>query len=376
MAPTTPAEPWDESRAWARPAQQDGGYLEGGHDGRGHPAGGGDPGGGYQDGSYPDGGHPGGGYDVVYPTAGYGGVGAGRSGGTGGYPADPYPVDGGNGYPPGGFSGGGAGVEPPAQGWRPSRRAMIFTAIPLILLLLFVILDRVAVGVAEREMAKQLRTGVTEGLACGAPPPTVKDVSIGGFPFLTQILFGKFQSIGVTVEDLSTPGPRIASVRAKLKGIHVPFGQIVSGKVGDVKVDSAQATVRLRYDDLNTYLAKQPGDLQINPKDDGRRVEITGTADIPFIGSQRVGGVTTFQVRDNKLILVPSEFTLSGLVNLSIPLGDLGQLLPSIPIPVGDLPFQLDITRASTDAAGLSLSATATDLTLPKEGTKPTCQPS
>ncbi|ONH32426.1 DUF2993 domain-containing protein [Pseudofrankia asymbiotica] len=333
VAPTAAAEPWDETRGWARPTGQDSGY------------------------------------EVLYPAAAYGGFDAAPPGSGGGRPPDDA-----SGAGPG--VGGGVGVEPPTRWHPPRRRVIILTAIPLVLILLLVVFDRVAVSVAEREMAKQLRTSVVENVACGAPPPTVKDVSIGGFPFLTQVLFGKFQNIGVNVENLSTPDLRIASIQAHLKGIHVPFSQIVRNDVGEVRVDSAQATVRVRYDDLNTFLATQPGDLQITPTDNGRRVEITGTADVPLLGSQRVGGVTTFEVRDNKLILVPTEITLRGLLNLNIPLGGLGELIPSIPIPVGELPFQLDITKASTDASGLSLSAVATNLVLPKAEKAPRCKPS
>ncbi|OHV47446.1 LmeA family phospholipid-binding protein [Pseudofrankia sp. BMG5.36] len=337
-APTAAAEPWDETRGWARPTGQDSGYQDSG-------------------------------YEVMYPAAAHGGF-------------DATPPGAGDGRPPedasgaGEGAGSGVGVEPPTR-WRPPRRrVLILTALPLVLILLFVVVDRVTVSVAEGEMAKQLKTSVVENVACGAPPPTVKGVSIGGFPFLTQVLFGKFQNIGVTVEDLSTPQLRIASIQANLKGIHVPLSQIISNNVGEVRVDSAQATVRVRYDDLNTFLASQPGGLRINPKDNGRRVEITGTADVPLLGAQQVGGITTFEVRDNKLILVPTEITLRGLLNLDIPLGGLGELIPSIPIPVGELPFQLDITKASTDASGLSLSAIATNLVLPKAETTPQCKPS
>lgn len=280
--------------------------------------------------------------------------------------------------PPANGPGGSAAVEPEPPTWwhrRPPRLVTILTAIALILILLFVIVDRLAVTVAEREMAKQLRTSVTQSLACGSTPPTVKDVSIGGFPFLTQILFGKFKSIGVTVEGVPTPGPRIASVHATLKGIHVPFRQIITNSVGDVRVDSVQAAVRVRYDDLNTYLASQPGEVRVSPMDGGRRVEVTSNVDVPLIGTQQVGGVTTFQVRNNQLSLVPSEITLHGALNLSIPLGGLGQLIPTIPLPVGELPFRLTINDASTDASGLSLTATAKDVVLPKQTTPIQCQP-
>ncbi|WP_045878637.1 DUF2993 domain-containing protein [Pseudofrankia sp. DC12] len=301
--------------------------------------------------------------EAGFPTAGYGGhLGAGSGPGYGGEP------------PPGEY-GGSSAPEPPPWRRRPSRLVTILTAVAVVLVLLFVVVDRVAVTVAESEMAKQLRTGVTQGLACGSTPPTVQDVSIGGFPFLTQILFGKYKSIGVTVKDLPTPGPRIASVQATLKGVHVPLHQILTNSVGDVRVDNIQATMRVRYDDLNTYLAGQPGEVKVNPLDNGRRVEITAIADLPLVGAQEVGGVTTFEVRNNQVTLVPSEITLRGALNLDIPLGGLGELVPSIPLPVGNLPFRLTVTSASTDATGLSLSATAATVVLPKQAAPIQCPP-
>ncbi|MBL7519562.1 LmeA family phospholipid-binding protein [Frankia sp. CNm7] len=316
---------------------------------------------------------PGGGHEAMNPTAAYG---AGDPG------LDPYGRldamaahpggDGGDQPPPGPPDLAGpapAPVSPPRRRRRPRRLVAILAAVLVALLALFVVGDRIAVRAAEGEMAKQLKTSVMQTVPCGTAPPTVKDVSISGFPFLTQVLFGKFTNIGVTVENLPTPQLRIASVHANLKGIHVPFGQMVSNNVGEVPVDEVQAAVRIRYDDLNTFLADQPGMLQVIPVDGGRRVEISGTVDVPFFGTQQVGGITTFEVRDNQLTLIPTEITLRGLINAEIPLGMLGELIPSMPLPVGDLPFDLNVTEVSTDAAGLSLAATATDIVLPKADT-------
>lgn len=256
----------------------------------------------------------------------------------------------------------------PSAGTAPARRrrrrwlwALVAAVVGLVLL---VVGDRAAVSVAEDQMAKQIRVSVAESLECGAPAPTVRDVHIGGFPFLTQILLGKFEEIGVTIEGIATPGPRISAVQAQLSGIHVPLGDMISGSVGAVPVDDIRATVRLDYADLNTYLAGLPGALQVNPVDGGRRVEISGRTDLWLFGSQEIGGVTTFEVRDNVLTLVPSEVTLRGAINATIPV-PVGGLLPPIKIPVGQLPLDLDIVEASTGGAGLSLTATAHDVVLP-----------
>ncbi|ABW12795.1 hypothetical protein Franean1_3393 [Parafrankia sp. EAN1pec] len=119
-------------------------------------------------------------------------------------------------------------------------------------------------------------------------------------------------AIGVRIEGISTPGPRISSVEAHLKGIHIPVRKILTNSVGDVPVDDVEATVHLDYADVNTFLADQPGGIQINPVGGGAEVGVSGRADVPVPGG----------------------------------LGD------------------LTIVKASTDAEGLSLTATARDLVL------------
>ncbi|OAA26057.1 Protein of unknown function (DUF2993) [Frankia sp. EI5c] len=258
---------------------------------------------------------------------------------------------------------GGTGPTPAVPGPAPARRrrrrgrALAFAVV--LLLVLFVVGDRVAVAIAKDQMEKQIAVSVAESLEPGATPPTVKSVSIGGFPFLTQVLFGKFKDIGVVIEGIPTPGPRISSVDANLKGVHVPLGDALSDNIGEVPVDRVRATVRITYDDLNSYLADQDPAVQVTPVDGGERVEISSS----FAG-QEIGGVTTFEVEDNKLTLVPSEIQLRGGITASIPLPS-GIRLQSIPIPIGGLPFDLNIVQASTDASGLSLTATAKDVILP-----------
>ncbi|OHV27121.1 hypothetical protein CC117_31520 [Parafrankia colletiae] len=256
-------------------------------------------------------------------------------------------------------------VPPKRRRWWRRRRTFVIGAV--VLLMVSVAGDRFAVLAAESQMAPQIEASLAESLACDAIPPTVSDVSIGGFPFLTQIAFGTFKHIGVTIQGISTPGPRISSVEAHLKGLHLPVQKIITGRVGEIPVDDVEATVRLDYDDVNTFLADQPGKIQINPVDGGKEVEVSGRADIPLLGAQEIGGVTTFEVRDNEVTLIPSEVSLRGALDLDVPVpGGVGRLLPSIPIPVGDLPFDLTVVEATTDASGLSLTATAKDVNLPE----------
>lgn len=252
---------------------------------------------------------------------------------------------------------------------------MLLIVLPIALILQFVVVDRVSVQLAEHEMARQIRSGVVAGMACGTTPPTVRDVSIGGFPFLTQVLTGTFSDLGMTLTDLPTPGPRIEAISARLQGVHVPILKLATGGDGKITVDRMRAAVRVTYADLNTYLANQTGKIHITPVDGGRRLELSAMVNIPLLGAQQVAGIVTFAVHNNQLTLVPSEISLSGLVNLTIPLGFLSSALTALPIPLGDLPFNLVVTTAETDATGLSVAARASDVTLPSmDQTEQQCQ--
>lgn len=267
----------------------------------------------------------------------------------------------------GGGTNGGGTSEGGGGGWtlHASRRRVLSIVLPIALILQFVVVDRVSVQLVEHEMARQIRSGVVAGMPCGTRPPTVRDVSIGGFPFLTQVLTGTFSDLGMTLTDMPTPGPRIEAISARLQGVHVPILKLATGGDGEITVDRMRAAVRMTYADLNTYLATQPGRIHITAVDGGSRLEISATVEVPLLGTQQVAGIVTFAVHNNQLTLVPSQISLKGIVNLTIPLGFLAGALAALPIPLGDLPFNLIITMAETDATGLSVSATASDVTLP-----------
>ena len=52
------------------------------------------------------------------------------------------------------------------------------------------------------------------------------DVSFGGFPFLTQVLSGRYTDIKVGIDGLTPPGgPHIQHVSAHLRGAHIPLSK-------------------------------------------------------------------------------------------------------------------------------------------------------
>ncbi|MFJ8230489.1 DUF2993 domain-containing protein [Streptomyces sp. NPDC094448] len=105
---------------------------------------------------------------------------------------------------------------------------------------LFVAADRVAVNMAESEVAERVKT--SQGLA------RTPDVSINGFPFLTQVAGKKLDGVDVTLKSVTASADgrpvNITDVRAELGDVKInsDFSSAVAG--------TADGSGRISYEDL------------------------------------------------------------------------------------------------------------------------------
>ncbi|MDL5202399.1 DUF2993 domain-containing protein [Streptomyces sp. ALI-76-A] len=133
------------------------------------------------------------------------------------------------------------------------RALRILLIVVVILGGLFVIADRVAVNFAEGEVADKLRT--TENLA--ATP----DVSIKGFPFLTQVAGGELDDVQVGIEDYQadtgTEGGtiRIDDLTANMRGV------AFSGDYSSATAADATGTASITYAELLKAARSQPTEV-------------------------------------------------------------------------------------------------------------------
>lgn len=134
------------------------------------------------------------------------------------------------------------------------RALRIFLIVVVIFGGLFVIADRVAVNFAEGQAADKLKT--TENLA------STPDVSIKGFPFLTQVVSGQLDDVEVGIKDYdastgSTGGSgtstiRIDDLKADMKGVEF------SGDYSSATAASATGTATISYAELLKTAKAQP----------------------------------------------------------------------------------------------------------------------
>jgi hypothetical protein len=195
----------------------------------------------------------------------------------------------------------------------------------LVLVGILAILDRVSVSFAESAVAKRIQTSQQLSSKPG--------VSIGGFPFLTQAIGGRYDD--VTVTGLVRGQLRIARLVVDLHGVHLPLRVVVGGHLSGIPVDTGAGTLFVTYADLNSSLRSQnlavtyagtPGEVRVTSG------PLSGTAQLA------VSGVTI-----KADIAGPLGFsrTLTGL------------------------PFGITLSGATSDPSGITVTASGTDFTIP-----------
>ncbi|MET7601842.1 DUF2993 domain-containing protein [Streptomyces avermitilis] len=133
------------------------------------------------------------------------------------------------------------------------RALRILLIIAVILGGLFVIADRVAVGFAEDQAAEKIKT--SEGLS------STPDVSIKGFPFLTQVAGGELDDVELGIKNYeadtgsATSGTdkiRIDDLNAEMHGV------VFSGDYSSATADSATGTATIAYGELLKAAKSEP----------------------------------------------------------------------------------------------------------------------
>lgn len=210
------------------------------------------------------------------------------------------------------------------------RRAVI--AIVVIVALL-VVADRVAVLAGERAVADQVQTD--QHLS------TRPDVSIGGFPFLTQAIGGRYDDVTVTMHDLHRTAVRVQTLTVRLRGVHVGLGALTSQHLSAVPVDHATASVLVSYADINAYLGNR--DIVVSNGGDGE-VRVTGSV-------TALGRTASLSVQ-GRIDVHGSDVVVT-----------VGHGL-DFTIPLGGMPFSIVLVGAKATKQGITVTATASHVVL------------
>lgn len=145
---------------------------------------------------------------------------------------------------------------------RGRRTAVTLTVAVAVLAALLVAVDRVGAWAAERVVAEKVSQEVG-ALGVTASEP---EVTISGWPFLTQVADGRYDEIRVLLRDVSAKDFTLPELDIRVRGLRADLNALMSGD-GPMAADRVEGTATIGYTSIRE-LIDQPG-LQIS-EDNGR----------------------------------------------------------------------------------------------------------
>ena len=209
--------------------------------------------------------------------------------------------------------------------------------------------DRVGESVAEDRVAQLV---AERGGLSGEPA-----VEIGGFPFLTQALGGRYEDVRVSLAGTDLGQPEGTTADVSLQGVQVALSDVLAGSVQQVPVERVDGTATLSY----ALLAEQLGPGTTLGRDgDGLQVDTTVE-----VAGQTVPLTATGTVRlDGDTLLVDVED--ASTAGVDAPGAFVDQLSDALDLryEFPDLPFGLQVTGVTPADDGVRVRVGATDTVL------------
>jgi hypothetical protein len=214
---------------------------------------------------------------------------------------------------------------------------------------LLVVGDRVAVGVAEDQVATQI---AEKGGLAGTPK-----VDITGFPFLTQAIGGRYDDVRISLTAAELGQPEGTRADIALHGVRVPLSSVLSGSVSEVPVERIDGTATLSYALLSAQLE---GDTTVTREGSGLRI----TRTVELLGQTvPLTAAGTVTLDGNDLVVDVRQVAGAGvdvpgwLLSRATGLLDLRYTVPA-------LPFGLKLTSVTPADDGVDLGLEATNTVL------------
>lgn len=219
-----------------------------------------------------------------------------------------------------------------------------------VLAIVLVVLDRAAEIVTARRLAERIQTAQHLSMR--------PRVSIGGWPFLTQVASGSYDDVTISSSaPIGANGVAVSDADVYLHGVKVSALDALHGTVANVPVKSGYGTAVLTYRELDRVIARYVPSI-------GSQLTVVGMT----AGHARIKGPfglaldVTAKVAGGKLTVSPSQSELSGLPELVR--GPIQQAL-SHPYRLPPFPFNVRLTGATLEPGGVHLRATAHNSVFP-----------
>lgn len=254
-------------------------------------------------------------------------------------------------------------------------------AISLVVLLgLLVAADFGAAAYAESQVSKELRGQLQT--------PEEPDVSIHGFPFLTQVVQGDYGDVEVTADGVQADQLEQLGVSGNLYHAKVDTQELINGTAQELNVDQVDGRVELKADDIGRLI--DVPDLSITPVSDEQLAQADGESSngspaeggtgedetgVQLDGTMNIAGqenevrvLAAMSLVDGQVRIEPRDL---GLKNTAVGDLDLPDVFKNVmreqfatTLDPGDLPFEVTPTALNAKPGALVVAGTAENVTV------------
>ena len=211
---------------------------------------------------------------------------------------------------------------------------------------LLVVADRVAVVVADRQIASRVQSAYK----LSSKP----SVSVQGFPFLTQVASGDYHQIDVFIGSLSTNGVQVNGLTAELSGVRAPLSALLGHGSSSITAAQVTGSGTVPFSSVRSHL---PHGVQLSQ--DGEALRLAGT--VSYLGvTVPVSADATLAVDGSGIAVTPTRISVASASSaLSSVIA--GQF--RFVVPLTGLPLHLAVRSVSVVPGGVRVGASAADVT-------------
>lgn len=186
------------------------------------------------------------------------------------------------------------------------RRRGLRVVLVLLLLLAVVVVaaDRGAAWYAQQRLAEEAAAWATK---VGAPANEKPAVKVEGFPFLTQVLAGRYDGVSITARDVGTGGLMASRLDVRLSTVHLALPDLVAGDLSKGRAERVTATAYIPLSEFATAL----GPRGVKVRAEGNRLRIEVPFEIAGFKST-VASLADVEVVHGRLKVRLSDLTAAG----------------------------------------------------------------
>ncbi|MGH3662731.1 MAG: LmeA family phospholipid-binding protein [Micromonosporaceae bacterium] len=225
----------------------------------------------------------------------------------------------------------------------------------LVLVGLAVLADRGAAWAAERAIAQKVSEKAAQSNIDTEQEP---EVTVEGFPFLTQALAGEYQGIRIRLEQLSVEGIQISSLEVHATEVQASFSDVTSG--GDIQAGHITGDATVPFSALEELVGVEgakvsgnDGALSIRAPFETPAGKITAVARAKVSVTDGVIKIQVQKVTSDKKLPAYAQSALDSYAK---------QLSRKITLP--KLPYDLTVESAAVGDSGVVATASANDVPL------------